>query len=265
MPPDTPLPILMVAPTGARRTKKDHPSIPLSIEEIINAAKSCMTAGADGIHIHVRDQNNAHVLDAGLYKEVLKELAVATPALTLQITTEAVGRYSPQEQRDLVKAVRPASVSVSIAEMLADDDHESAIDFYSWCEHEGIAVQHVLYGQDDLTLLSTLINNPLLTKSPAQLLFVLGRYAINQESSPDDLIPFTQWLNATGLDADWAVCAFGRGETDCLIAAHKLGGKLRVGFENSLWHKDGTLAADNAERVAEIVESMSDIKQLKDR
>lgn len=253
--PNIPLPQLMVAPTGARRTKKDHPALPISIVEIVNAAKTCMAAGADGIHIHVRDQDDAHVLDAGLYKEVLKELEVATPALVLQITTEAVGRYSPREQRDLVKAVKPASVSISTSEMLADDESDSAIDFYRWCDDEGIAVQHILYGKDDLTLFETLLNNPKLTMSSPHLLFVLGRYAVNQESSPDELTPFTQWLNATGLNADWAVCAFGRGETDCLSAAHKLGGKLRVGFENSLWNKDGTLAKDNAERVAEIVHS----------
>lgn len=30
---------------------------------------------------------------------------------------------------------------------------------------------------------------------------------------------------------------------------------MRVGFENSLWHADGSLARDNAERVAAIVEA----------
>jgi uncharacterized protein (DUF849 family) len=32
-----------------------------------------------------------------------------------------------------------------------------------------------------------------------------------------------------------------------------------VGFENSLWNKDGTVARHNAERVAEIVESTSQL------
>jgi uncharacterized protein (DUF849 family) len=48
-------------------------------------------------------------------------------------------------------------------------------------------------------------------------------------------------------------CAFGREETACLLVAAALGGDIRVGFENSLWHADGRLASDNAERVAEIV------------
>ena len=49
--------------------------------------------------------------------------------------------------------------------------------------------------------------------------------------------------------ADWAVCAFGQGETASLRAAHAAGGKLRVGFENSLVNEDGSIARDNAERV----------------
>lgn len=51
---------------------------------------------------------------------------------------------------------------------------------------------------------------------------------------------------------DWGLCAFGSNETDCLIEAIHRGGKARIGFENSLWNRDGSVAADNAERVREL-------------
>ena len=38
-PPD--LPKLMVAPNGARRTKQDHPAIPVTLEQTIETAKKC--------------------------------------------------------------------------------------------------------------------------------------------------------------------------------------------------------------------------------
>jgi len=250
------LPGLMVAPTGARRTRNDHPQLPISVEQIVATARSCEKAGADGIHIHVRDGNNVHILDAGLYIEVLNELKTATPTLALQITTEAVGQYSPMQQRKLVKVVRPTSVSVSLSEMLATGEFDETIEFYRWCQDEGVAVQHILYSTDDLALFQSVLDNPLLKLNHPQLLFVLGRYARNQESSPDDLKPFTQWLDDTKLDCDWAVCAFGKSETECLVAANALGGKLRVGFENSLWNKDGSVAKDNAERVEEVARSI---------
>ena len=35
------LPKLMVAPNGARKIKKDHPAVPLTISETVATAKSC--------------------------------------------------------------------------------------------------------------------------------------------------------------------------------------------------------------------------------
>ena len=45
----------------------------------------------------------------------------------------------------------------------------------------------------------------------------------------------------------WSVCAFGSQERACAAAAMALGGHVRVGFENSLWHGDGRLAKSNSE------------------
>lgn len=246
------LPKLMVAPTGARRTQADHAQLPINVSEIVSTAQVCHAAGADGIHIHVRDKMGSHTLDAGLYNEVLRELEVAVPGLVLQITTEAVGQYSPQQQRDLVLATKPASVSISIAEMLSDGDTNEVIRFYQDCESERIAVQHIFYGVEDLEKYELLLHSAELKTSFPHFLFVLGRYAKDKESRPSELEPFTQWMSNISTKCDWAVCAFGRSETNCLIAADKLGAKLRVGFENSLWNQDGSVAVDNAQRVAEI-------------
>lgn len=246
-----PLPKIMVAPNGARRTKSDHSALPITIEETVEAARDCQQAGATGLHLHVRDNDGKHTLDSGLYLEALSELKQAKLTLDVQITTEAVGQYSPKEQREVVRKVMPEAVSISIAEMLSNGEQKEAEDFYNWCHEASIAVQHILYGVEDARKLESLSLNE---KYSPQLLFVLGRYAKDQQSQPDDITPFHQWLIQSQPDADWGICAFGQGETDCLIAAHKLGGKLRIGFENSLWHRDGHLAHDNAERVAEIVD-----------
>ena len=69
----------MVAPNGARRIKKDHPAVPLTINETVETAKACYKEGAEAIHLHVRDENGQHVLDAGLYKEALNELENQVP------------------------------------------------------------------------------------------------------------------------------------------------------------------------------------------
>ena len=45
-----------------------------------------------------------------------------------------------------------------------------------------------------------------------------------------------------------------------LQAAYAQGGKVRVGFENSLQHADGSVAADNAERIIEIKRAMQAVE-----
>jgi 3-keto-5-aminohexanoate cleavage enzyme len=49
----------------------------------------------------------------------------------------------------------------------------------------------------------------------------------------------------------------------CLKTALESGGKIRVGFENSLWNSDGSLAQDNAERVTEMKLIIDQVSQLR--
>lgn len=245
----TPLPRLMVAPNGARRGKADHPALPVTLPEIVETARACAEAGADGLHLHLRDADGAHVLDAGLYREALAELRTVVPGMAIQITTEAVGQYDAPHQRRVALDSGAALVSAALREMTVDTPDKVATGFYHDCAARGIAVQHILYGPEDFDLLIRLVPAPLLHSRDLQLIFVLGRYTRDQESDPSDLAPFLHALTEHDLAPDWAVCAFGRGETACLVKAHRRGGKLRVGFENSLWHADGQLARDNAERV----------------
>jgi len=86
-------------------------------------------------------------------------------------------------------------------------------------------------------------------------LIVLGRYTTRQVAAPEDVAPMAKRLLAAFPSIDWAVCAFGPTETACLVEAHRNGGKCRVGFENNRINADGSEAADNAERVADLKEA----------
>ncbi|WP_411970958.1 3-keto-5-aminohexanoate cleavage protein [Mesorhizobium sp. BR1-1-2] len=249
--------LIMVAPNGARRTKADHPALPMTADELAETARQCLAAGAAAIHVHVRDASGRHTLDAALYRDAIAAIRERTQGvMAIQITTEAVGLYSPREQMDLVRALHPVSVSIGLREIISDGEAEPAR-FFAWAGREGIAVQHILYDRADLDRFIDLRRRGILTEpTTPRLLFVLGRYAADQESRPEDLDVFLEGLDAHGLEgAVWSVCAFGRGETLALTAAIAAGGHVRVGFENSLWHADGSLARDNAERVAAIVEA----------
>ncbi|MTI44281.1 3-keto-5-aminohexanoate cleavage protein [Roseibium hamelinense] len=250
----------MVAPNGARRTKNDHPALPMTVHETVEAAKACYSAGATGLHAHVRDSTGTHVLDAHRYLDLLSEMNAAVPQMQVQITTEAVGKYSPGDQRQLVRDVVPKSVSISLQEMLSDGQPDRAHAFYRWAFKAGIAVQHILYSTEDLMRFSEIAIRGDIPGNQHQLLFVLGRYRADQQSVVSDLDPFLEALRSVegNWAADWACCAFGKRETECLVYAVQNGGKARIGFENGLWNRSGELARDNADRVKDLVSALGD-------
>ncbi|MYH59196.1 MAG: 3-keto-5-aminohexanoate cleavage protein [Boseongicola sp. SB0675_bin_26] len=255
MTPLRPLPRLMVAPNGARRGKADHRALPITLEETVATAVACQEAGADGLHLHVRDKEGKHSLDTGLYREAIAALEHAVPDLFLQVTSEAAGRYSAGAQRAMIRELRPPSVSVALREMLrARTETQNARAFYAWAHAEGVDVQHIVYSAQELNWLLECIDQKVVPGTHHQLQLVLGSYAGSVLPSPGDLEAYLVPLNARKADLtfDWMVCAFGSAETACLAHAATLGGKVRVGFENSLWNADGSLARDNAARVAEV-------------
>ena len=210
--------------------------------------------GADGLHLHVRDAAGNHSLDEGLYRKALAALSRACPGLPVQITTEAVGRYSPDQQVALVDSLAPSAASVALRELLADGTHDRARSaFFRW-NMLGIAIQHILYTPDDFRELIRVLGAD--AASRAQLLFVLGSYAPAKDGRVQDLDGFLAVLRALPVTPDWAACAFGARETECLLAAHAAGGKLRVGFENNLVNSDGRMATDNAGRVSDLREAL---------
>ena len=246
------LPSLMVAPNGARRIKKDHPAVPLTIKETVETAKACYSAGAGAIHLHVRDENGEHVLDAGLYKEALSELENQVPKMHIQVTTEAVGKYSPADMRKLAYDVVPPGASIGTAELIPSRIPEDEdIKLYKYLTEAGTKIQHILYKPEDIDLLLNLLNKANLPSDNAWCLFVIGHYT-GKISFPENIPPFLKKMEENKIKLDWSICAFGKEEIRCLEKAISLGGKIRVGLENSLFMPNGEMAPDNQTKVAAV-------------
>ena len=254
--PMSPLPRLMVAPNGARRGKADHPALPITDSEMVETAIAGHAAGADGIHLHIRDANGAHLLDAGRYAALVERLKDVVPDMYLQVTSEAAGRYLAAEQQAMLKALKPRHVSIGLREMVRQPgDWPKARDFYIWASEEGVQIQHILYSPAEAKAFAVACRNRLIPGDSHLLLFVQGSYA-NGAADSVPLEDYLSPLSEAGIEHDWMACAFGPEETQSLIRAAELGGKARVGFENSLWHADGTLARDNADRVAALAAAL---------
>jgi len=242
---DAPL-ILAVAPTGARKTRADHPAIPITPDEIARDAARCREAGAAMIHLHVRDADNKHSLDADAYARATAAIRREVgDGLIVQMTTEAVGIYTPAEQMAAVRAVRPEAASMAVRELCPDEAAEPAFaEFLSWMATERITPQYILYAPEDVDSFANLQARGIIPQARPFLLYVLGRYTPGQKSVPEDLLGFM--IEADQLEADWAICAFGAREAACALTAAALGGHVRVGFENNVLMADGSVAQDNA-------------------
>lgn len=248
--------LLMVAPNGARRTQADHPALPIAPADLARTAAACLEAGAAAIHLHVRDAAGQHSLDADRYRAALAAVRAAVgDRMILQITTEAVGRYRPEEQMACVRAVRPEAVSLALRELVPDAAHEpAAARFFAWLRAEAIWPQFILYDAEDVRHFKALRRRGVIPDGPAFLLFVLGRYLTDRLSRPADLLAFLQAADPHDI---WAVCAFGAHEGACALTAAALGGHSRIGFENNLFLRGGSLAADNAALVAQAASGVS--------
>lgn len=259
------LPKILVAPNGARRDKSAHPALPVTIDELVDTCRSCAAAGAGGVHAHVRDDKGRHSLDAGRYAEVIARLSEALPGWFVQITSETAGRFSAEDQQILIRKMRPKSVSVAVREFIPGTQTlPAAQEVYHWARENEVSIQHICYSRAELERLIAFIEDGTVPGNAHQVQLVLGSYDGSRVSRPEDIPSLIQPMrDLEGSQSfDWMLCAFGKEETDCLLKALELGGKARIGFENSLWNRDGTVAKDNTERVAELVRLAGEVGLL---
>ncbi|MBA9071334.1 uncharacterized protein (DUF849 family) [Methylobacterium sp. RAS18] len=246
--------ILANAPNGATRSKADHPALPITESEIARTAAEIAEAGAALIHVHVRDAQGRHLLDAQAYRAVTAAIrAEVGDRLVVQITSEAAGRYEAPEQMAVVRATRPEAVSLALREIVPNAEVETAAAaFFTWARRERVLLQIILYEPAEVARYADLKSRGVLGEGGDFPLFVLGRYTPGQVSRPADLLPF---LAASGEGVPlWSICAFGPRENACALVAAGLGGHVRVGFENSLLAPDGRPAESNAAQIRRAAE-----------
>ncbi len=249
--------MIAVAPNGARKTKADHPGLPMSASELAITAAECQDAGACMIHLHVRDRQGRHSLDADHYREAIAAIRIqAGDELIIQVTTEAVGMYTPQQQMHMVRQLRPEAISVAIREICPQPEDEiRAAEFFAWMQASHVAPQYILYDSEDIRRFNEMQRRGIVPQDAATVLLVLGRYTDGQQSRTQDLQPLLSNLQKGN---QWWLCAFGATELECMEAAIDLGGHCRVGFENNQQLADESIASTNGTLVSQLIEQTID-------
>lgn len=244
--------LIAVAPNGARKTKKDHPQLPLTPSELARTAVACAEKGAGMMHLHVRDSKGKHTLSPEYYQPAIREVEAAVGnKMLIQVTSEAAGVFETFEQIDLMKQLAPHCLSCGLREFVKDQEgFERADKFFSQLHQAGTLVQYILYCPEDVEWYELLCEEGILPGKKHFLLFVLGSYGEKDRV----FYNLHDYLEPLKRSSRWMACAFGRSEHSVMKQAAELGGHVRVGFENNLLLPDGSLAKDNAELVALTVE-----------
>lgn len=260
--------LLAVAPNGARKQYVDHTALPITPSELAATAESCLAAGAGMMHVHVRDNNLQHTIDADLYTEAFAAIrAIVGDDVFLQATTEAVGKFNPDEQMAMVKALaakqtvaangRVFGVSLAVRELLSDlVSYDTINAFFELLRRNNILPQLIMYDEADRNRFQSLLESGVLPGRSYPCLFVLGRYNAGLTSEPAELLPFMSDL--TGVSS-WMACAFGANEYNVAKTAALLGGHMRIGFENNTWLADGSIATNNAVLIAQTATQLEDL------
>lgn len=238
--------IVMSAPNGARRGKVDHAGIPLSPAELAENAKAICDCGASILHLHVRDETDRHTLDAGRYRAAIEAVRDRVgDKLVIQVTTEAVGMYSADEQMAIVKDLKPEAVSIALRELVPDRQNPGeASEFFGWLKANGVMPQYILYSPDEVRWFEELRGRGTFHDELPFVLFVVGRYGTTDYGDPAEVEGYRRVLGDERIP--WAVCCFGPREDEVSQVAAKTGGHARVGFENNMLMPDGSEAPDNA-------------------
>jgi len=108
--------VLLQAALNGRRTKADHPAVPISVEELARDAADCVSAGARAIHLHPHNREGLERLDAELVDAIVVKVRDAC-GVPIGVTTGAW--IEPDLERRLA-AVRewrePDYASVNLSE-----------------------------------------------------------------------------------------------------------------------------------------------------
>jgi len=253
---------VIAAPNGARLTRSDHAALPITPPQLAVCARELVDAGVSILHLHVRDEQQQHSLDPARYRSAIDAIRESVgEGLVIQVTTEAVGRYTAVEQMQMVRDLKPEAVSLALRELCPDEAGEpAAAAFFAWLRRERIFPQYILYSRDDLLRFDKLRRRGLFADDHPFCLLVIGKPSAGKFSDARELGELLDAVDCTAFP--WAACRFGPKEQDTMLEAVRAGGHVRIGFENNRCLPDGRVASDNAELIRAFTASLDSSRTI---
>jgi uncharacterized protein (DUF849 family) len=269
--------IITCAVTGAIHTPSMSPFLPVTPEEIAEAAVGAAQAGAAIIHLHARDPKTGKPDQTPeAFGRFLPRIKQATNAV-VNLTTGGAPYMTVEERIKPAAAFKPEVASLNMGSMnfglfpmlrrfkefkhdwerKALEDSRDLVFRNTFKDIEyvlrtlgdaGTRFEFECYDTSHLYNLANvlergLVRPPLFVQTVFGILGGIG-------SHPEDVLHMKRTADRLfGNDYKWSVLGAGRSQLPIAAMAAAAGGNVRVGLEDSLWAGRGRLAGSNAEQV----------------
>ena len=89
--------IITACLTGAEVTKEQQPNLPITPDEIAEAAYECFLAGASMVHVHARDEEGTLLRTISITKKSKKKLKLSATLYSSHLPAEQHGTHRSKE------------------------------------------------------------------------------------------------------------------------------------------------------------------------
>ncbi len=272
--------IITCAVTGSIHTPSMSPHLPVTPDEIAEAAIAAAEAGATVLHLHARDPKDGRpTQDPEVFRRFLPRIKQSTNAV-VNITTGGAPNMTIEERLQPALQCKPEVASLNMGSMnfglfpmlnrFTEFQHDwerqhleksrdlvfkntyKDIEYIlTSCSDNGTRFEFECYDIGHLYNLAHfldrgLVKPPLFVQSVFGILGGIGGH-------PEDLMHMRRTADRLfGRDYQWSILGAGRNQIPLATLGAAMGANVRVGLEDSLWSGPGTLAQSNAEQVKKI-------------
>jgi uncharacterized protein (DUF849 family) len=246
--------LITVAPTGAETAKGDAPALPVTLEELVAAAKGCEAAGAGMVHVHIRDAEARPTLDLGRLRETVAALREST-SLVVQLSTGGAVT-DPFDARLRVLEAEPDSCSLTCGTTNFGDDVFSnpwpfMAELYQCTQAAEVVPEFELFDLGHVAGLHRLLD----TYGPPYGGHVHADLVMGVPGGmPGTAAALVAAVAALPAGCSWSATGIGRTTLPVALAALASGGHLRVGMEDTLTFAQGRPVTGNEQLVARAAE-----------
>ncbi|WNJ91620.1 3-keto-5-aminohexanoate cleavage protein [Bosea sp. 685] len=269
--------IITCAVTGAIHTPSMSPYLPVTADEIIEAAVGAAEAGAALVHLHARNPVTGQPDQSpAAFEPFLKVIKQRSNAV-INITTGGAPTMGIEERLGPCAHFKPEVASLNMGSMnfglypmlnrFKDFKHDwerpylegskdrifkntfqDIENILTTCAENGTRFEIECYDIGHLYTLAHfvdkgLVKPPFFVQSVFGILGGIGPH-------PEDVIHMKRTADRLfGDQYHWSVLGAGRHQLPIAAMAVSMGGNLRVGLEDSLWLGPGQLAKSNADQV----------------